>query len=185
MTAPNVTLKVQHVEADVAWVYFEQPPANDYDRFPLLHRALVDWLTHQPRFVLTNIQSIVCNGRVVGLVASLTVKKTGPPTNWHVDIENELLTRHDKEYLEAVLAEGMQFIVDGGTPANKVVLVNRRGIAFFIDWPRQHAQLVPVERLWTVLPQTRKEQFESWLRSDAHGFWGMNLPDEFSLNQGS
>lgn len=182
MTNPGVRVTVAEVEARLLAIYFELAPDVAEERFSYLQRGLLDWLREHPQRLVTDTEVVRSGGQVVMLVATVVAKSSAVrPSAW-IDVDQKLMDRLGKEYMEAVMVDASGFLANrtiGG--GNKVLMMNRREVAILVERQTERIFIVAAEHARSKLTAAQIKSFESWRDGRDFGYWCLFVSDEFTL----
>jgi hypothetical protein len=125
------------------------------------------------QYVLQEVQSVRLEAKLVGLNVLYSLSKH----NYSVDVDNELLASHGKEYLEAVMADAVHFVATTSTKRPIAALVNRREVAVIIDRTVERACIMPLHRFRSTLNAGNTKELDDWLAGTAPGYFVIPLEE--------
>lgn len=162
----EVKLNIHEFGEGWAVISFTVPPKDDSQRYFWLHKTLQDWLGINPNRVLQEVQSVRLGARLYGLHVLCTVNKH----NYSIDVDNELLTKFGKEYMELVMSDAVQFVATTDTAHPIVALTNRREITVVVERKTERACVMPLDRFRPRLSPARENELDAWLAGSEPGY---------------
>jgi len=180
----NVTTVVIQMEPGLVFVKVADPkPAPDRMEY-FLRRTIEDWFAARPTFVIDRDQAVVIDDELLGIhvwyhVAAASDRSATPPTplpdTFTIEVHAKIATIHSKEYIEAVLADGMQILPAYEHRRDTLVVVNPRRIAVLLDKQALRGAVIPVDLIEQIVTGPMKTRLQTWLAKPASPFYVMHI----------
>lgn len=175
-----MTIGVTSIEPGWVTVHFKSPPLHAERRLSSLNRALEDWLKDHPSYKLESIQPVEDGGLLRGLNAFYRQSPTIPERGkLHVQIEPALQNQYGLEYMEAVVAEAMSFMLRNQPASSAFAVVNRRQVAIVINCRKSSAFITTLEEAEAALSPQRQAALRDWLENLETQIFACEMPDSF------
>lgn len=126
-------------------------------------------------YFIQEVQPIRYQRKLCGLNVFYAPNPHVPGMQLVIDTDNELLARHGKEYMEAVMADAAQFAATADLRHNTVALINRREIAIVIDRREKRAYVMPLSRFRPRLDARVNKELDEWFQKAQFGYFAVPL----------
>lgn len=188
---PDVTVVVIEMEPGRIYVKFVGPlPAPDRAE-PLLRRAIDSWFGLRPQYALDSTEAVTEHGAVRGIhvryrlaerpilpVGTATPRRPASPA---IEVHDDILKRHPKEYIEAVIDEALSSWRESRSTFATTLMFNPRRIVVVLDALANRGAVLPLPHVEPAMNASLKAELAAWLNPPRAGFLRIHLADSWFL----
>lgn len=176
----KVTTVVMEMEPGQVFIKVAEPKPAPERTEVLLRKTIDAWFNERPNLVIDRTEAISKQGEMLGIhvwyhAAEDRPQPTSPPKplpdSFTIEIHNQMLGMHSKEYLEAVLADAVKILASHVNRKESLLVVNPRRVAILLSTVTRRAAIMPVKMVEQMIDASKNARLTAWLATPETSFY--------------